>query len=115
MAEASDADKEVGVELPGGAKLSAKGYNVASLIQFSGALALCGVLYLLWEHKQDASVNQKMLSLTIEKTNAEVTSAFKEVSTSQRLFACIIAQPQDARLTEFSNENSFCGRMSKLR
>tara|TARA_R110000868_G_scaffold331698_1_gene592693 strand:- start:6617 stop:6964 length:348 start_codon:yes stop_codon:yes gene_type:complete len=115
MAEATDAGKEASVELPGGTKLSAKGYNVVSLALFGGTLALCGVLYLLWEHKQDSAANQRHLAAAMDKTNAEVTAAFKEVSTSQRLFACIIAQPQDVRLTEFSNENSFCGRMSKLR
>ena len=117
MAEEScrDDGKEAELELPGGIKARAKGYRMGDLVNFGVFLLLIGIGYLVWEHKSDAQASQKIVAATIEKTSAETTSAFKDVAASQRLFACIIAQPQEVRLAEFSSDNSFCARMSKLR
>ena len=114
MAEEND-NKEFDAELPGGIKLRTKGYRMADLFNVLLLVALCGIGYLVWEHKSDARAGGLEIANAMKAAQADSSAALKDVAASQRLFACIIAQPQESRMTEFANENSFCGRMSKLR
>ena len=84
----------------GGVKFSGKKTS-----EFINVILAIGVIlggYILWKHDTRA-----------EKQEIAVVSSMDSVASSQKFFACIISQPQDERMKQFENPNSFCNRFSK--
>lgn len=99
-----EAQSELEVKTPAGS-IRARGTDIIAIITLIG-IAL--MVYALWDHKADAKATSDAFVSAVR----DMTVAQRESTKQQRLMACIISKPQEAREQEFASPNSFCRRMA---
>lgn len=77
---------------PGGLRLRVRRYDLMTLLVFAG-LALFGYIFFV--------------------TIVQIKDGLIKLAEAQREMACIIALPQDDRLKQLGDPNSFCKRIAK--
>lgn len=89
------------VETPVG-KFSFSGKRTAEFITIILSIGVGILAYIIWVHAGTADRHQLAVEMAMSK-----------MSGSTRFFACVIAHPQEQRMQQIEQANSFCNRMAK--
>lgn len=96
---ADDSREELELTGPGGTRVRARGYDLIAILL---AVGMGSGLYMLHQHTADARDSSVMISQSL-----------RELAVSQRETACVLALPQDQRMQQFAQNDSWCKRVSR--
>ena len=82
--------------------LKLTGKKTAEFITVILAIGVGVMSYVIWVHARDS-----------EERDVKIERAISNSASAQRFFACIIAQPQEKRMQQVEQTNSFCNQMAK--
>ena|SRR3990167_7477658 len=101
--------QEIEISNPVLGRLAAKGVRTSDLI---GLLTFCGVVglgFIGWQTSEATGAHKAETA----QSNTALTGAIRDLAGAQKMMTCIIAQPQDKREREFTQENSLCRQLSR--
>ena len=100
----SEDNTEAGITTPAGS-ISFKGKKTAEFIAIV-CLFLLGLFgYILWEHKNDA----RAAEVSLAKRDDSLSSAIREMASSNRVLACLMATKHDEREAKLAH----CERIAR--
>lgn len=89
------------VETPVG-KFAFSGKRTAEFITVILAIGVSVMSYVVWTHARSSENHQVAIETSMNK-----------MAGAQRFFACVIATPQEDRMKQLEQDNSFCNRMAR--
>lgn len=108
MAE-QEPSQDIEISNPVLGKLAAKGVRTSDIIGLLTFCCVVGVGFVGWQISTALGAHK----IETAQSNAALVGAIKDLAGSQKLMTCIIAQSQDKREREFTQENSLCRQLSR--